>query len=223
MKQLYIIFLVLIPALSTAQDDSKFRVDFLGETFITQVNGKYGMIDPDSNILIPHEYEAIYPDGGFTITKKDGKLGIFKLGQGVIFLPNEYEEIERDGSFIKTKKEGKYGLLHLDGKVLIPNEYEKMSKDGAFIYVTKNGKMGLYNLKGKLLINTEFESLKADGGVVLTQKESKFGLVSRKGKLILPNDFDFIDLTPNEARASKAGIIEGYNIKKYNKGYVYSF
>lgn len=111
--------------------------------FLFDKKKKMGLVNIKGEVLIPAEYEYLYPCSGLDsvyVTLHKGQFGLFKLGKGMI-IPVEYElnkddlsGIGSDGhvAFFGEKKQlilnngKKWGVLDMNGKEIIPFEYDEI-------------------------------------------------------------------------------------------------
>ena len=144
-------------------------------------NGKCGVGDKNSNLLIPMEYSStfvlknnliIVSNGELTKrqafsatlnnrSKRDGSLfGIVNLDNEVI-IPTIYEELEIFDleNYIIAKKDGKYGVINYENEVVIDFQYDEL-KSYAYLLATENYFFindDIYDLKTKEKIAQNFE------------------------------------------------------------------
>lgn len=103
------------------------------ESWQVKLNGKFGVIDSSSTILVPIEYDKIYAMNarkdkysGFTqnyVVEKVGKFAYLSEQNG--FKPTQVYDslIWRDDKGFISKKHGKYGILNSDGSVRVECNY----------------------------------------------------------------------------------------------------
>ena len=146
-----------------------FSSSYKGMAKVTK-NGKYGLIDKDSNEVVPPLYDYLYS------------------------FSSSY------GGMMKVEKKGKYGLLNEKGRVVLPIEYDYLysfsSSYGGLMKVEKNKKYGLVNKQGEVVLPVEYDYLysfsSSYGGLMKVEKNSKYGLVDKKGNVELPVKYDYI-------------------------------
>lgn len=146
-----------------------FSSSYKGMAKVTK-NGKYGLIDKDSNEVVPPLYDYLYS------------------------FSSSY------GGMMKVEKNGKYGLLNEKGRVVLPIEYDYLysfsSSYGGLMKVEKNKKYGLVNKQGEEVLPVEYDYLysfsSSYGGLMKVEKNRKYGLVDKKGNVELPVRYDYI-------------------------------
>ena len=146
-----------------------FSSSYKGMAKVTK-NGKYGLIDKDSNEVVPPLYDYLYS------------------------FSTSY------GGMMKVEKKGKYGLLNEKGRVVLPIEYDYLysfsSSYGGLMKVEKNKKYGLVNKQGEVVLPVEYDYLysfsSSYGGLMKVEKNRKYGLVNKKGNVELPVRYDYI-------------------------------
>lgn len=139
--------------------------------FITEVDGKRGMIDHNGRTLVKPEYEAYFPNHGMEFwLRKDGKWGQVDES-GEVIIPFEYEEA-RYGSMLhnsyEVKKDGKWGYIDSKGRVLIPFLYDELDgylwrPGGPVNLFKRNGKMGMMNGAGEEMTPPIYDKIEAIG------------------------------------------------------------
>lgn len=146
--------------------------------YIVEEDKKYGLIDSNSNIILPFEYDAIYAIDRYkcypcVMVKKGDTYFLydFLLMRTV---SQEYDKIcSCNGSmekYLKVYKNDKCGLIYRNGKEIITPQYEdcfgfvwtsEYVRDKAKHYgiVTNNGKDGLINECGVLLSDIKYDKI----------------------------------------------------------------
>ena len=85
--------------------------------FITKLNGYYGILDIDNNILIENDCDKIKHLYDTLVLKRYHKYGLADLN-GNIILNIHYDKIKRLGEYIVVKKNKKCGLLDYEGNFI---------------------------------------------------------------------------------------------------------
>lgn len=157
--------------------------------YLIYKNKKYGMVDPDLNLLIPIEYK--------NILVKDHLLVLVQPD------PNEkYAEI--------------LGAARPDGKIIAPVKYKKIDASG-YLVLGRNSTWSdsgdLFNLDGKKLteelafIHLHGDQYRSKQGKTYisysffpgTEKKSVTGLIDSVGNVLLPFEYRSLEF-PNENR-----------------------
>lgn len=142
-----------------------------------KVNGKWGIVDQESNILVPIAYDTILMTYNYSVSagfknlplnkhclawlcKKDGLYGILSNNDS-FNIPFVYTKLSYfEKGYLKAKWNGKYGLLSHDNKVLIPFEIDsfytnhwKSSSDingGILLFaINKSNQLAMYCTNGQ--------------------------------------------------------------------------
>lgn len=139
-------------------------------------NGKVGIADLTGNILVPCEYDYVYPDtqgGGYFIvgfTSKNGivgREGLYKPGHGLV-VDCIYRSFHTDHFsapwFYASKRVGdkdKYGYVDNDGNEIVPFIFDEGTRYGGSwcsdmivaSYKNDYGRFtGIYDAKGKVIV-----------------------------------------------------------------------
>lgn len=182
--------------------------------FPLEIDGKYGVIKKDGNIIIPAEYDFVQvpnPDKDVFIVISNEEYQVLNENNQKIY--DDYEEISGiqetsnsekfvyNSSVLKYKKNNKYGLIGIDGNKITDAIYDEITslqdKYGE-ILVKKNDKYGVINIKGITLISCRYDYIKGDGfckdgsykygGYIIGNKTSNgylYGYVDKNEKEIL--------------------------------------
>ena len=103
--------------------------------------GKCGYIDKTGQLVIPLEYDTVYPfSDGMAVVRQGDKWGAIDQNNNVV-IPFQY-----DGSFggtdgyMTVQVNGKYGLVDKENQMVVPAEYDDIStfENGA-AYALKDG------------------------------------------------------------------------------------
>ena len=156
-----------LPSLLNAQDkiNSQYAAVFLGE--------KKGCIDGNGKIIIPVEYDFIYP---YT-------EGLAVVNKGGAYDENYY--------FVG----GLYGYFDQNGKLAIPISYEDASNfSEGLARVKKNGKFGFINQQNQTIIPFQYEEVESfSDGLAIVKIKEKYGAIDQTGKLVIPAVYDEIN------------------------------
>ena len=158
------------------------------------VNGQFGVISPNGELLIPFEYDRdIALNGEFAIVRKNGWDGVYKLG-GSLIIPTEFEGISKqfEEQVYIVRKEEKKGLYNQFGELLLPIAYDDIFytpsfSDQQWLKVLKDKNQGIVNSKGEFIIQAEYEYISGyhPRGFII-KKEGLYGLIGKKGELLVP-------------------------------------
>ena len=108
---------------------------------VDDATGKCGYIDKTGQLVIPLEYDTVYPfSDGMAVVRKGDKWGAIDQNNNVV-IPLQY-----DGSFggtdgyMTVQVNGKYGLVDKEDQMVVPAEYDDIStfENGA-AYAIKDG------------------------------------------------------------------------------------
>lgn len=149
-------------------------------------------------------YDAVQKLNGFTIVRKNGKLGVIN-NSGREILKCEYDEIGEkydDGylgifGFYKlnnVKKNGKWGYVDNKGRVKVKFKYDNAETFyGKFARVGSKGDWRFINKKGKEVYKFNYEDMGSfTAGSVFAKKDGKWGSVDKDNKKIV--DFIYEDV-----------------------------
>ncbi len=157
----------LLPTLLNAQDNmaSQYANVFLEK--------KIGCIDGNGKIIIPIEYDLIYP---------------YTEGLAVVNQGGDYDE---NYYFVG----GLYGYYDQNGKLAIPLSYEDASNfSEGLARVKKKGKFGFINKQNQIIIPCQYEEVQSfSDGLAIVKIKEKYGAIDKTGKLVIPAVYDEIN------------------------------
>ncbi len=106
--------------------EEDFYLRFLRDTFVAKKNGKWGIVSPKNEVILPFEYEGI-------------QLPFY-----------ERPEIFFRYGLVAVKKDGKWGYVNFKNKVEIPFKYlAAQAFEGAYARVKTSAGWGYIDQKGK--------------------------------------------------------------------------
>ncbi len=178
-------------------------------------NGKsaYGILKPNSELLIPVEYQEIkMANNVFLVANQENKWGALNM-DGKIVVPVMYDKIEATGKLIEvrvgpTASEGKYGLYTRDGRLISPpvNNVILDFYEGVTYVQSENGKFGYINESGETVIPFEYSDARPfkDGLALVKNMEGKYGYINPTGDTVIPFKFTAAgDFYQGKARVSE--------------------
>lgn len=134
---------------------------FKNNSAAIMINGKYGLIDINGNLITSLEYDTIDVDTSVDnsyIVSKDAKYGLLN-SRGNLVIPTIYDElvnrydISSTEKYLVAKKDGFYGVVDTNGDILIPFEYELINVGSDNSVITKkDNKYSVTGLNGKIII-----------------------------------------------------------------------
>lgn len=162
---------------STPCKYDNIRCDLPFPYYSVKINGKWGMIDGDDNIIIPFEYDylGIYNEG-VVAAKKGDKFGYIDLSNNIV-LPFEFGYAKRFRHGLAPvaviqNEEWQYGYIDIDGKFVIQPQfdYAEPFRENGLAIVGKYSELdsssktaryhkGVINTSGRLLLNLRYKEL----------------------------------------------------------------
>ncbi|MEN7550991.1 WG repeat-containing protein [Rapidithrix thailandica] len=135
-----------------------------GKAWVQLMNGKYGFINGEAQVIIPFEYDQAgdYVDG-FAVVRKGEKFGIIDPS-GKMIVPLQYDGIGPSSEGIVRLKQGrgstgKWGGIRVkDQKMIIPFEYQMIGEfHNGLAAIKQNNAFGVVNTEGKIVIPTKLK------------------------------------------------------------------
>ena len=154
--------------------------------FLTEEEGRYGVIDKKGNIVIKPEYDYIQiPDPErsvficlFNYDENSNDYSSKVINENGEEILTNYENVRAiprnnttrkylyQNKILSYQNNGKYGLINLNGEKITSAVYSLIEtldyKDGA-LKVCKNDKYGVIKLNGDTLVDAKYSSIISDG------------------------------------------------------------
>jgi hypothetical protein len=171
---------------------------------------KYGLIDYNSDIIIPFEFEDIFSTSLQSIfVKKNGKWGLMDNNRNQLlscefeFIVDAWDNEKENKNYIVVKN-GKFGKVSIGGKEIFPFIYDAITTWVEYgpkgHYVLIGEKMGLIDYNGNINVPIEFESVESIYGTNLVEviKDGKMGVYDiEKKSFLIPAIYDIIKVESN--------------------------
>ena len=163
--------------------------------------------DTNSNNLISTTYFLLNKDGKWGVIDNNSKIVIEPTYEDSIIIPNNKKDVfictydvDYEKNTYKTKvinSKNKELFENYDSVLALTNydENNNLWYEENVLIVKKDDKYGLIDFKGNNILNIEYDDIYALKGVknsLITVKEEKLGLVDDSGKKVLNNEYDEI-------------------------------
>jgi hypothetical protein len=171
-----------------------------------KLNGKWGIIDGQGNMVLPCQYSSIgkmYHNTTNLEVAKDNLWGTVDVRNNFkIVIPFQYDELNifGDGKTASIRLNGKNGYIDSIGNVIVPCKWDEIrnSEDG-FFSVKLDGKWGYISTPDKLIVgcryDTPIEFSKSDKIPHITVKlNGKIGWLDTAFQEIIPCEYDRIEI-----------------------------
>lgn len=161
-------------------------------TMTVKKDGKWGIITPKNETVIPFEYENImgFSEGIALVCKNKLWGAVDKKGKVVI--PIQYESIKpcSEGK-IAVKQHKKWGYTDKTGKWLIPPQYDAVGRfSEGLAAISLNYQWGYVNETGKEVIPIQFDgALGFSEGLACVRIGDFWGYINAKGKFVIPKKY----------------------------------
>ncbi|MDH4092301.1 MAG: WG repeat-containing protein [Cyclobacteriaceae bacterium] len=185
---------ILIPAQYEALGWSNGEFSILQNVIGYKMDGHWGLIHIDNQIVTKAEYEEIFPgDGTLIIARKKSNLSLRMVfgclnTSGKEVIPFQYDGIKlysfRAIVFTKIGNQYRYGLIDLENKTLIPQQYKNIQFIGSLRYAVESfeNKTALFTENGKQVTNFSIDSISAfKKDYAIIYQNTQQGLMNRQG------------------------------------------
>ena len=179
-------------------------------------NGKVGLADLNNKIIVPCEYDNVYPDiqNGFFVVYKDKKSGLYEPGKGLILAPDKYNGIvtcNSDkhvwpymivsiGNFVNQRN----GFINREGKEIVPciySEAEMYGESGIYRVVDSKDNYSFLKIENDTYrqIGSQVSwATTFNHGVALIETDKsarKYAIIDTLGKIVanVPSIYSFND------------------------------
>ncbi|MEQ1586311.1 MAG: WG repeat-containing protein [Cyclobacteriaceae bacterium] len=161
---------------------------------IYKYSQKYGLLDSSLKVLLPAQYDHLYPFGSdqFVVSKK-GKRGVIG-SDNTIHIPLIYDSLIIEDDIARVyKKTAGWSLTDVRQSVKTQKNYNWIASKMQGIYPVRNyGYWGALNEAGEEIIHCVFDSLFEISATQLVVKfKNQFGIINmREDWLVAPQPFE---------------------------------
>jgi hypothetical protein len=167
-------------------------------------NQKWGIIDIKGKIIVPTDYDYIYPfTNNVALIKKNEKWALIDK-QGIIKTEFIYDKLEpyiagrynlKKHGMILYEKNGQWGILDIKGKEITPPIYDLIKpSDDNYYMVLKNKKMGIIDSSGKEILSMKYDKIKMESSAESSEK------------VIFINNVCIVQINGRQGYVSKEGV-----------------
>ena len=140
-------------------------ISYAGPTMLMAIKERlFGVIDVKNNVIVPFEYDEVFPAFGMITVVKQNKKGVFNH-KGRLIVPIAYDEIKHPFSTstsINVCKKGKWGVVNKKGQIICEPRYDEIGSYGftcGRLAVCKDGKWGFINWNGREVIECIYDKV----------------------------------------------------------------
>lgn len=178
-----------------------YRVAYKDNYFPFSINGKWGFVSENNEVLIQFKYDAIeYITDSTFVGKINSKQGLFDYNENAILQPIYdvigYNVIE---NFSYVRIGDKYGYVNSHNKLITKCEWGFTLPENGYLILRKSipGKLG-YNEKelainvetGEIVIPMEYDNIDDySDGLFCVRKDDKYGYLNNKNEVVIPLKF----------------------------------
>ena len=171
---------------------------FIGNLIFIKLNGKFGLIDTNENIVISCKYDKMYDktmdfSNGYCLVQIDDKLGMID-NKGNEIIPILYDEIDIDDeNFVIVKLNDKEGVIDYNGKEVVSLKWDEcIPWYNGTTKVKLNGKYGLIeNFTEKEILPIKYNDIRwfANNNLFIVRLNDKYGFIDTTEKEIIPYQY----------------------------------
>ncbi len=164
-----------------------------GENLIIKMNGKYGIINIDSEEQLPAIYEDLsYIFSDYYIAKKDGKYGVINIhNEEKLEFKYNYMTYLAEANFLQAETENAESeLFDANFNKKAEGIITEINQEKNYIRIRQNNEYKYYNFKLEEKQSTE---ILATNTIFLSKKDGKYGYVNDKGIVVV--DYQYEDAT----------------------------
>ncbi len=178
----------------------------VSKSFVTEKDGKKGLVDNSGSIIIDNLYTEIealtdrYEDG-YIVKNENNQYGLINYNRKQI-LECKYSEIMNiyGSDMYVVKENGDIEVVGNDGNVKVKNAFsEAVSIDNSNITIKSNGNYGVISSTGESILSTEYQYLKfAFDGNYIAEKDNKYGIINIDGTTKVDFNYSYISYSNQE-------------------------
>lgn len=171
-------------------------------TNVKDNNGKKGIVDYEGNVLVPFEFDYIYPgiQNGYYVVTQNDKEGLYEPGKGLV-VSCIYDAIVTRESYthdhyMPVRLDHKWGVISPTGKLVVPIEYENYPHcyEGIIQVEKKDYGYGYFSYNGQPIIEPKYKVVNpfSNGYALFGKSDNSKGLVDINGnEKIIPSNYSF--------------------------------
>lgn len=126
---------------------------------LVQSGDHYGLVDQSGKIVLPVEFDTIYPqrNGWVQATKNKTEFLYNAQGELLLQLPGAlYWYVPEEDGVIRVKMKSGWGALNLKGEVVIPFEFASLGPcRNGWLSFYENGKWGWLDKQGRVAVSPQ--------------------------------------------------------------------
>lgn len=184
--------------------------DWKNLLFTVKKGAKYGLIDLNSKVVLPCEYDTIWEESRNELGTliKDKKYGVL-TNKGIVVIPCKYDDLyfTIDNTIVatiinpndKSNRDRKVGLVNENGNVMTPFIYDEIETiDYGFYRVRIKDQYGILNKQGKEITPIKYDEIyRYRNGFCIAKIDFGYGYINSLGKEIThfyyekPTDFNY--------------------------------
>ena len=194
-------------------------VDLVDNYHAVIENGKFGYIDKNNKLIIPHQfnYAKDFHDGIAIIRKGSRRTGKYAIiNKTGMLISDLYDEILDYKNFTaKVRNIDKFGLIDTSGALLTVEWYDEIKDyQEGFAVVKKNEKYAYINKNGKLISGWFLDAYNFSNKRAKVLGENGWGYINYKGEIKIPTIYCQVwDFENNVAKVERDGKYAFINIK----------
>ncbi|MDV3574965.1 hypothetical protein CMU59_16865 [Elizabethkingia anophelis] len=177
------------------------------EVFFDEKSDRYGIIDKNSNIIIPATYQQLERKDNLYFTNRidtiETSYFLNLKNKKLEKLPDNmsYKRTLNNDFSLFTNKEDYTGVLKNNENEIVPFKYDDITMAGN-VFIAKATKRGrpyydFYSIKGKKLetpFTKEVSTTEGSPNIVIKGKDNRYGVIDENGKLT-------VEMKPNELKS----------------------
>jgi hypothetical protein len=172
----------------------------MGSLYQIQAGGKYGLWNPQSQFVLPVQFDSIhYRTSGpqtppYVVTQDTGGYTIRNL-EGDIILPHWPAPVEMHNQtefMAMNEEESAWGLINIEGDTLIPMEYEPGFRKiwDHYYLVQRSEGYGLVDSNAREILPPLYRAFRHDpNGNYWVLTKNGWGMTDSVGQLLTPTDY----------------------------------
>ena len=170
-------------------------------SFVTEKDNKYGLVDNIGTVILDNNYEDIKPlsnqyEDGFIAENEEGKYSLISYGKQEILEPiyDEIKQTNGDDNYYIVKEGNDIEVVDNNKEKYLVGKYDDIiSINNGNAIVKEGNNFGVVNIDGTEIIEPTYESISyATGNNYIVEANNKFGVINTDNQQLIDTKYDNI-------------------------------
>ncbi|QVK18372.1 WG repeat-containing protein [Mycoplasmatota bacterium] len=198
--------------------------DTIGAVCKTKLNGKYGIIDLNGNVLVNNLYDNMKFNSNFYYVDKDQNYSLIYLSDRNTLKINFYDIMDLKSNLLIVEKDLKYSIIDMEGNTILGPLDEGIVIEHVshqYVLITKDQQYSLIDIEGNIIVdylpkNQFIYRIDSTNQIVYTRYlHDKYGFINFKENIVVEPVYEelssFVDKISSVKLNNKFGFINDKN------------